>query len=244
MHKIAFIVPTSQSADISGFLNALTKQIANKNPDLNYEIVVVRQAEERALNAGWLCNVGVQVTDAAYFAFHSPDLIPGKDADYHLEDAFVQMGEVQIMPMEIYSQVNGYSNGYPGTNVHTGDMFDRCIRNGIFMARREATFPPLAQDVMEHFKASKRVSTAYDRSKDGMSNLFYKVISTKQLDAFKGKEVLVTSLDVQVEPVATTTTTEAPTTTQAPPVIETLDTEEFHTFWRTRGEEDGAEPGI
>jgi hypothetical protein len=237
MHKIAFIVPASQSADISGFLDALAKQIASKNPDLNYEVVVIRQAEEKALNAGWLCNVGVQVTDAAYFAFHSPELTPGKDADYSLEDAFVQMGDVQIMPMEIYSQVNGYSNEYPGTDVHIGDMFNRCIRGGIFMTRREATFPPLTQDVMEHFNASKRVSTAYDRSKDGLSNLFYKVVSTKQLDACAGKEVVVTS----AEPPATT---EAPTTTQAPVVVEASDTEEFHTFWRTRGDEDGTERGI
>jgi hypothetical protein len=231
MHKIAIIVPTSQSADISGFLDALTKQIADKNPQLNYEVVVVRQAERKALNSGWLCNVGVQVTDAAYFAFHSPELIPGKDADYSLEDAFVQMGDVQIMPMEIYSQVNGYSNEYSGTDVHIGDMFNRCIRNGIFMTRREATFPALTQDFMEHFNASKRVSSAYDRSKDGMSNLFYKVVSTKQLDACEGKEVVVTSAD-------------SATTTQAPVVIETLDTEEFHTFWRTRGDENGAESGV
>ena len=133
--------------------------------------------------------------------------------------------------MEIYSQVNGYSNEYSGTDVHIGDMFNRCIRSGIFMARREATFPALTQDLMEHFNASKRVSTAYDRSKDGMSNLFYKVISTKQLDACEGKEVVVACVD-------------SATTTQAPAVIETLNTEEFHTFWRTRGDENGTERGV
>jgi hypothetical protein len=249
MHKIAFIVPASKSADVNGFLDALTKQIAKKNPDLNYEFVVVRQADEGPLNAGWLCNVGVQVTDAAYFVFHSSEPLTGSDADYRLEDAFVEMGGVQIMPVEIYSEVNGYSNCYPGTNVHTADMFERCIRKGIFMSRREANFPPLTFDVMEQFKAGKRVGTNYDRSKDGMSSLVYRILSTDSLPGIKGKVVLATA-ELGSTPAPAIPTTEAPATTQAPPAVEELantdgtDPDEFHTFWRTRGEDDGAERGV
>lgn len=234
MHKTAIVVPSSLHADLSGFLKALKDQIARKNPELNYEVIVVRQADEGPLNEGWLCNVGYQASDASYYIFHPTDHVPVEDADYSQENAFVQMCHVQLMTAEIFEEVNGFSNGYPGTCVHVHDLYDRVHKARILMFRRDASFKETLHECDEHLKALKRLSSGYDRSKDGISSLSYGVVANKPLDGVNGKELEVTAS----LPNSEVTTSAAPTTTQAPPVAEESDPADFHTFWRTRGDAD------
>ena len=232
MHKTAFIVPTSLRADVSGFVKTLKGQIESKNPGLNYEIVVVRQADEGPLNEGWLNNVGYQVSDAAYYVFHPTDHLPVDDADYAPENAFVQMAHVHLMTAEIFEEVNGYSNGYPGTCIHVHDMYDRVHKKRVLMYRREASFAETFHETEEHLKALKRLSSGYDRSKDGLSSLVYQIVSSKTDE--NGREVVVSHAAEVTTSVPPTTTT----TTPAPATAEESDPADFHTFWRTRGEED------
>lgn len=239
MHKTAIIVPSGLRNDLSGFLKALKEQIDRKNPGLNYEVIVVRQGDEGPTNEGWLSNVGYQVSDAAYYVFHPTDHVPVEDADYSPENAFVEMRHIQMMTSEIFEEVNGFSNSYPGTCVHVHDLYNRIHKARILMFRREASFPENSHESEEYFKATKRLNSGYDRSKDGLSNLSYKIVSTKPLDGVNGKEVQVVPTESSVSTTTESpTTTTAPTTTQAPPVAEEPDPADFHTFWRTRGEND------
>lgn len=223
MHKTAIIVPASLRTDLSGYLQALKDQVERKNPGLNYEVIVVRQADEGPLNEGWLCNVGYQASDAAYYAFHPTDQVPTEDADYSQENAFVQMGHVQLCTAEIFEEVNGFSNGYPGTHVQVHDLYDRIHKARILMFRREVSCEEPPQDTEEHAKALGRLNSGYDRSKDGLNSLVYHMTAISGLTGVNGKEIEVTA----VLP-----------TTQAPIVVEESNSAEFHTYWRTRGDED------
>lgn len=229
MHKTAFIVPASLRTDLSGYLQALKDQIERKNPSLNYEIIVVRQTDEGPLNEGWLCNVGYQASDAAYYVFHPTDQVPTEDADYSQENAFVQMGYVQLCTAEIFEEVNGFSNGYPGTHVHISDLYERIHKARILMFRRNVSCGELPQNTEEHSKALKRLNSGYDRSKDGLSSLVYHMTSISGLTGVNGKEIEVTSV---------LPTTQAPAVAEEPSETTGTYPGEVHTYWRTRGDED------
>ena len=148
-NKLGIIVPyRNRSGHLDKFLKDVPQYL--KKQKIDYEIIVIEQADDEPFNRGKLLNIGVhraKLLDCNYVALHDVDMIP-LDVDYshvdrptHLATSFVSnhgekriifdeyFGGVTLFPILDYYKVNGYSNEYWGWGYEDDDLMYRCREN-------------------------------------------------------------------------------------------------------------------
>jgi hypothetical protein len=125
-----------------------------------YELIVVEQDDAKVFNRGKLLNIGflrAKKLKCDYVVFHDIDMIP-EDVDYsysdvplHMATSFISeedpnftrttfdeyFGGVTMFPMEVFEQINGYSNEYWGWGFEDTDLLYRCKINNIDLDTKE-----------------------------------------------------------------------------------------------------------
>ena len=114
--------------------------------DIEYEIFIVEQADDKPFNRGRLLNAGYKYAvdnGCDYFVFHDVDMLP-EDVDYsysnkplhlatHLQEHdyettfFDYFGGVTMFTKEDFKTINGFSNEYWGWGFEDDDLLVRCI---------------------------------------------------------------------------------------------------------------------
>jgi len=151
-HKLGIIVPYRDRFD--QLINFKTKIIEYfKNINISYELIIIEQDDVKLFNRGMLLNIGFKYAlkyNCDYVVFHDIDMIP-IDVDYsysdmplHLSTDFVcddvndkrisfdeYFGGVTMFPVEVFNQINGYSNNYWGWGFEDDDLLLRCKTNNV-----------------------------------------------------------------------------------------------------------------
>jgi hypothetical protein len=152
MSKLGIIVPyRNRRVHLNHFTTAIENYFNNSKID--YELIIVQQADKKAFNRGSLLNIGVRKAKelkCTYVALHDIDMLP-KDVDYsevrvptHLATNFISenkemkrivfdeyFGGVTLFPINDYYHINGYSNKYWGWGYEDDDLLWRCKENFI-----------------------------------------------------------------------------------------------------------------
>ena len=133
-NKLGVIVPyRNRSTHLDKFLKDTPGKL--KEQEIDFEIIVVEQADDKPFNRGKLLNIGVKKAKergCTYVALHDVDMIPQRvdyssvDRPTHLATHFTSnhgekriifdeyFGGVTLFPILDYYKVNGYSNEYWG----------------------------------------------------------------------------------------------------------------------------------
>ena len=147
-HKLGIIVPYRNRPNQ---LKNFTERIADLI-DVPYELIIVEQVDDKEFNRGKLLNIGFLKAislDCDYVVFHDIDMLPIK-ADYSYSDTPVHLisefdlpegvsrelfddyfGGVTLFPVNIFRQVNGYTNEYFGWGFEDDNLLLRCKENHI-----------------------------------------------------------------------------------------------------------------
>ena len=149
--KLGIVVPYRDRHDhLSQFLPSIKKYLSNS--DINYELIIVEQADDKPFNRGKLLNIGVKKAvelGCKYVILHDIDMLP-VNVDYsysnrptHLACKFISdteeknivfdeyFGGVTLFPVKDYLKINGYSNEYWGWGYEDDDLLFRCKENGL-----------------------------------------------------------------------------------------------------------------
>lgn len=157
MHKLGVIVPYRERPNqLKIFLQHIKNYLSNN--EITYEIIIVEQTEKNNFNRGKLLNIGflkAEELGCDYVVFHDIDMLP-IDADYSytakpthlitdldlpegvsrtLFDEY--FGGVTLFPVNIFKQINGYSNKYFGWGFEDDDLLLRCLENHIELNGKE-----------------------------------------------------------------------------------------------------------
>ena len=147
-NKLGVVVPyRDREQHLKEFIPAIGKVLEEQGID--YEIIIVEQADTKPFNRGKLLNIGVKKAfelECNYVALHDVDMIP-VDVDYskvdrptHLATDFVggervtfdeYFGGVTLFPTLEFMRVNGYSNEYWGWGYEDDDLLWRCKVGGV-----------------------------------------------------------------------------------------------------------------
>lgn len=148
MKKLGIIVPyRNRPKQLSTFKSHISEYIQTP-----FELIVVDQVDTLEFNRGKLLNIGfikAEELDCDYVVFHDIDMLP-IDADYSYEEKPHHLigsldlpegttrttfdsyfGGVTLFPVNLYKQINGYSNEYFGWGFEDDDLFLRCRENQI-----------------------------------------------------------------------------------------------------------------
>lgn len=118
--------------------------------DIDYEIFIIEQSDDKPFNRGKLLNVGYKHAvekGCDYFVFHDVDMLP-EDVDYsysdkplhlatHLQEHdyettfFDYFGGVTMFTKEDFKTINGFSNEYWGWGFEDDDLLVRCIKSDL-----------------------------------------------------------------------------------------------------------------
>lgn len=149
-HKLGIIVPFRNRHDqLVLFKQTITNYL--NNFDMDYEIIIVEQEEGKLFNRGMLLNIGFKYAKKLkcdYVVFHDVDMLPinvdysYSDYPIHLASNFksshpsfsrtvfdTYFGGVTLFPVDVFEQVNGYSNDYWGWGYEDDDLLYRCKVN-------------------------------------------------------------------------------------------------------------------
>lgn len=144
-HKIGIIVPyRNRYRQLLYFKKAILAYF--KESRIKYELIVVEQDDATAFNRAKLLNIGfveAEQLGCDYVVFHDVDMLP-VEVDYtyrnvptHLATNFISgdtefglhfdqyFGGVTMFPVELFRQINGYSNEYWGWGFEDDDLFKR-----------------------------------------------------------------------------------------------------------------------
>ena len=160
--KIAIIVPyRDRREQLDTFVPHMIEFFKNK--DVEYEIIIVEQTDDKPFNYGKICNIGFSLLkdNFDYFCFHDIDMLPvSDDCDYnyiHIGGYPVHMatrvsahkfklpyleymGGVVMFSKEDFEKINGFSNEYWGWGFADLDLLHRCRINEIELDE-EIVFP-------------------------------------------------------------------------------------------------------
>jgi len=146
-HKLGIIVPyRDREQQLKRFLSHMKDYIK----DIDYEIFIVEQADDKPFNRGKLLNAGYKYAldkGCDYFVFHDVDMLP-EDVDYsysdkplhlatHLQEHdyettfFDYFGGVTMFTKEDFKTINGFSNEYWGWGFEDDDLLIRCIESNL-----------------------------------------------------------------------------------------------------------------
>lgn len=195
--KLGIVVPyRSRESHLNKFNDATEKYLKSKNVD--FEIIIVEQTDDKPFNRGKLLNVGyikAKALGCDYVVFHDVDMLP-LDVDYsysevplHLATHFEleyeksknlqfddYFGGVTMMSNDVFEKVNGYSNLYWGWGFEDDDLLFRCSQKGI----------PLDKKVIGK-KEVKKLYGLYFNGKDS----YIKIPKNNLLDFDKDFSVLI-----------------------------------------------------
>ena len=135
--------------------------------DIEYEIFIVEQSDNKPFNRGKLLNVGFKSAcdkGCDYFVFHDVDMLP-EDVDYsytdkplhlatHLQEHdyettfFDYFGGVTMFNKEDFKTINGFSNEYWGWGFEDDDLLVRCLESDL-----ELDTETTRQDSIQEFEA-------------------------------------------------------------------------------------------
>lgn len=163
MHKLAVIVPyRNRYEHLQEFKKSITEYLESKNID--FEIIIVEQDDAKLFNRGMLLNIGfthAKQMGCDYVVFHDVDMVP-IDVDYtysniplHLSTNFkLEEGEkdrtifdeyfggVTMFPINLFEEIDGYSNKYWGWGYEDNDLLLRC----------KEKFIPLQKSKIKNYK--------------------------------------------------------------------------------------------
>ena len=159
VNKLAIIVPFRDRYDhLKKFIPHMRSYLKNK--DVDYNIFIVEQVDNKPFNRAKLLNIGFSETknDYNYFCFHDIDLLPVNDdcdysyclgvckLSYYVSQFNFQprpineLGGVTMFDKKSYIEVNGYSNNYWGWGVEDNDLGERCRKKNITFSLREGRY--------------------------------------------------------------------------------------------------------
>ena len=124
--------------------------------NLEYEIFIIEQSDNKPFNRGKLLNVGYKYAlnrGCDYFVFHDVDMLP-EDVDYsytdkplhlatHLQEHdyettfFDYFGGVTMFNKEDFELINGFSNEYWGWGFEDDDILIRCLNSALELDKKE-----------------------------------------------------------------------------------------------------------
>ena len=146
-HKLGIIVPyRDREQQLKRFLSHMKDYIK----DIDYEIFIIEQADDKPFNRGKLLNAGYKYAldkGCDYFVFHDVDMLP-EDVDYsysdkplhlatHLQEHdyettfFDYFGGVTMFTKEDFKTINGFSNEYWGWGFEDDDLLVRCVQSDL-----------------------------------------------------------------------------------------------------------------
>lgn len=157
MHKLGVIVPyRERPKQLKKFVQYIKEYLEERFID--YELIIVEQSAKNDFNRGKLLNIGflkAEELECDYVVFHDIDMLP-IDADYSytakpthlitdldlpegvsrtLFDEY--FGGVTLFPVNVFKQINGYSNKYFGWGFEDDDLLLRCLENHIELDGKE-----------------------------------------------------------------------------------------------------------
>jgi hypothetical protein len=156
--KLGIVVPyRDRYEDLVLFKKEIAEYLKNKG--IIYELIIVEQDKAKTFNRGKLLNIGFMYAKRMkcdYVIFHDIDMIP-LDCDYgyedypvHLSSNFVSthptfkrtvfdeyFGGVTLFPVNLFEDINGYSNEYWGWGYEDDDLLFRCRKNRIPLKIKE-----------------------------------------------------------------------------------------------------------
>tara|TARA_B110000285_G_scaffold194533_1_gene224236 strand:+ start:710 stop:2155 length:1446 start_codon:yes stop_codon:yes gene_type:complete len=166
IHKLGVIVPyRNRPQQLTRFVKHMEKYLK----DIEYEIFIIEQSDDKSFNRGKLLNVGYKLAcekDCNYFVFHDIDMLP-QDVDYsysdkplhlatHLQEHdyettfFDYFGGVTMFTKEDFKSINGYSNEYWGWGFEDDDLLVRCLESNL-----ELDTETIGNDGIQEFEAFK-----------------------------------------------------------------------------------------
>ena len=124
--------------------------------DVEHEIFIIEQADDKPFNRGKLLNVGYTLAcdnGCDYFVFHDVDMLP-EDVDYsytdkplhlatHLQEHdyettfFDYFGGVTMFNKEDFELINGFSNEYWGWGFEDDDLLIRCLDSNLELDKKQ-----------------------------------------------------------------------------------------------------------
>ena len=145
--KLGIIVPYRKRP---GHLRKFRESISEYLKDIQYELIVVEQADDLPFNRGKLLNIGFKAAMRKlcdYVVFHDIDMLP-KDVDYSYSDVPLHLatnftnsnreifntyfGGVTMFPSPTFKRVNGFSNEYWGWGFEDDDLLMRLTESNVF----------------------------------------------------------------------------------------------------------------
>ena len=124
--------------------------------DLDYQIFIIEQSDDKPFNRGKLLNVGYKFAcdnGCDYFVFHDVDMLP-ENVDYsytdkplhlatHLQEHdyettfFDYFGGVTMFNKEDFELINGFSNEYWGWGFEDDDLLIRCLDSNLELDKQQ-----------------------------------------------------------------------------------------------------------
>jgi len=165
-HKLGIIVPYR---DRPQQLKRFVSHMEDYLKDIEYEIFIIEQSDDKPFNRGKLLNVGFKSAcdkGCDYFVFHDVDMLP-EDVDYsysdkplhlatHLQEHdyettfFDYFGGVTMFNKDDFKTINGFSNEYWGWGFEDDDLLVRCLESDL-----ELDTETTRQDSIQEFEAFK-----------------------------------------------------------------------------------------
>jgi len=173
------------------------KHLAKFLAFMNYDILIVEQADNKPFNRGKLLNIGIlESPEADYYALHDVDMLPVK-ADYSfpkfptllatkVEQFKYKMpfpeyfGGVVLITAEHMKQCNGYHNEFWGWGGEDNNFRDRVLATVGTIEHRDGTFNSLPHERIINPSLHKKNVWRWQAGpalENGLSNCEYKIIS-------------------------------------------------------------------